>query len=102
MTSVTTTVREGRIKVDEPTDLANGSQVEVMFHPKKAEVFGMSEEEQGTTPEEIERWIATLEAIPAPVMSDADWSAWMTRRREDRERELSHEKEREATLFGDS
>ncbi|HET6572585.1 MAG TPA: hypothetical protein VFG68_03205 [Fimbriiglobus sp.] len=30
----------------------------------------MMEEEQGDTPEAIERWIAILEAIPDPTMSD--------------------------------
>jgi hypothetical protein len=81
MTTLTTVVRAGRIKLDEPSDLPDGSTVEVILRPVHAgpPVVGMTEEEQGTTPEAIERWIRTLEAIPAPVMTDAEWKAWAGR-----------------------
>jgi len=102
MTTLTTVVRAGRIKLDEPSDLPDGSAVEVTLRPVHASslVVGMAEEEQGTTPEAIERWIRILEAIPAPVMTDDEWSAWAVRRREDRERELAGEAAREARLRG--
>jgi len=102
MTTITTVVRAGRIKVDEPSDLPDGSPVEVTFRPTTPSQapFGMTEEEQGTTPEAIERWISTFEAIPAPVMTDEEWSAWNARRKEDRQWEFANEAAREAKLRG--
>jgi hypothetical protein len=92
MTTLKATVRNGRIELDEPFDLPDGAEVEViLLTPADPPTLrGMTEEEQGSTPEAIERWIAALEAIPAPVMNDDEWSAWMRRRREDREWELAH------------
>lgn len=100
MTILTTIVRGGRIKVDEPSDLPDGSAVEVTLRRADGAlpVHGMTEDEQGTTPEAIERWIQTLEAIPAPVMTDDEWSAWTARRHEDREWELAGEAARDARL----
>ena len=100
MTTLTTIVRAGRIQLDEPSDLPDGSAVEVTLRPVNASssVRGMTEEEQGTTPESVERWVQILEAIPAPVMTDDEWSAWTARRREDREWELAGEAAREARL----
>jgi hypothetical protein len=100
MPTLTTIVRSGRIKLDEPSDLPDGSTVEVTFRPaiSNSTIHGMTEEEQGTTPEAIERWIALLESIPTPVLSDAEWSAWSARRKADREWELANEAAREARL----
>jgi hypothetical protein len=102
MTTITTIVRAGRIQLDEPSDLPDGSPVEVTFRPATTiqSPFGMTEQEQGTTPEAIERWIAILDAIPAPVMTDEEWSAWNARRKEDREWEFANEAAREAKLRG--
>jgi hypothetical protein len=93
MTTLKATVRNGRIEPD-------GAEIEViLLTPASPPTLrGMTEEEQGDTPEAIERWIATLEAIPAPTMSDDEWAAWVQRRREDREWELARTEEREARL----
>ena len=72
MTTLKATVRNGRIELDEPFDLPDRVEVEVtVLTPADSPTLrGMTEEEQGDTPETIDRWIATLEAIPAPVMSE--------------------------------
>jgi hypothetical protein len=102
MTTITTVVRAGRIKVDEPSDLPDGSQVEVTLRPKTSiqAPVGMTEDEQGTTPEAIERWIATLDTFLPPVMTDEEWSVWNARRKEDREWEFANEAARDAKLRG--
>lgn len=93
-------IHNGRLTIDEPVDLPEGTEVEVMVysHPANFTLRGMTEEEQGDTPEAIERWIAMVESIPAISMSDRDWEAWQQRRKEDREWELADAVEREKRL----
>jgi hypothetical protein len=94
------TIRDGRLRIDAPLDLPDGSEVEVIVHPLSAddELRGMTEEEQGDTPEAVERWIRELESIPAPTMTEEERAAWHQRRREDREWEFAHEAERERRI----
>lgn len=103
MNTIKAIIHNGRLKLDEPVDLPDGSEVEVLLHVASElplpELFGMSEEEQGETPEEIERWIAEVEAIPAITMSDEEWAAWEQRRKEDREWQLANAVEREKRLL---
>ena len=101
MTTIRTIVRDGRIRLDEPLDLPEGSEVEVTLRPLNGEMglTGMTDEEQGDSPEAIARWIAEFEAIPAPIMSDAEWEAWQKRRQEDREWEFAHEEERHQKIM---
>ena len=101
MNSITATVQDGVIVPREPLIWPNGTEVEVSALPNgdATELRGMTEEEQGDSPEAIARWLAELDAIPTPIMSDAEWAAWEQRRREDKEWELSHQAEREAKLL---
>ena len=65
----------------------------------EAELTGMTDEEQGDSPEAIARWIATVEAIPPIEISDEQWAAWQKRRQEDREWEFAHEEERHQKIM---
>ena len=84
---------EVRLELMEPITEGNGQNRE-----PESTIHGMTEEEQGTTPEAIERWIAHFESVPAPEMSDSEWDAWMKQRSEDRARELAHADQREEQL----
>lgn len=84
MTTIKAVVRNGRIDIDQPLDLPEGEEAKVTVRPIRPTLRGMSAEEQGDSPEAIERWIARLAAIPAPVMTDVEWAAMQERRREDR------------------
>jgi predicted DNA-binding antitoxin AbrB/MazE fold protein len=100
MTTIKTIIHNGRVQIDEPVDLPEGAEVEVTINmlPVDFTLRGMTEEEQGDTPEAIERWIALAESIPAITMSDRDWEAWHQRRKEDREWQLADVVEREKRL----
>ena len=56
MTTIRTTVRDGRIRFDEPLDLPEGSEVEVTLRPVNGEMelTGMTDEERAA----ILAWVA--------------------------------------------
>lgn len=102
MTIIKSVIHNGRLQLDEPVNLPDGSEVEVIVHitsslPLPA-LVGMTEEEQEETPEAIEKWIAEAESIPPITMSDEEWAAWHKRRNEDREWQLADALEREKRL----
>lgn len=92
MTRISATVRDGLIVPREPLDWPDGTEVDVS--PADA----ATDDERPDSPEEIEAWIASWNAIPTPVMSDEEWVAWERRRKENREWELSRAVEREAKI----
>jgi hypothetical protein len=100
MTTIRTTVHEGHIQLNERVDFPDGSEVEVTVRPAPAdaELRGMTEEEQGTSPEAVERWIAHLESLDPPTMTDDEWAAWMKQRADEKAWNLAREAEREARL----
>ena len=102
MTIIRSVIHNGRLQLDEPVNLPDGSQVEVIVHVTSSlplpALVGMTEVEQEETPEEIERWIADVESIPPITMSDEEWAAWQQRRKEDREWQLADALEREKRL----
>jgi hypothetical protein len=88
MNALSAVVRNGGIELKEPLELPDGLEVEVTIRPlpHEFELRGMTEEEQGDSPEAVENWIAMLKAIPTPAMSDDEWSAWQRVRNEERGR----------------
>src|SRR5688572_18586390 len=100
MTTVTGTLRSGLIVPNQPLDWPDGAEVAITLKPafEAIELRGMTEAEQGDTPEAIDRWIGELNAIPTPAISDEDWAAWEQSRRDDKRRELAHAEEREASI----
>lgn len=100
MTTITGTVRNGLIVPSEPFDWPDGSEVEITRRPAANE-HPAPEGEQASSPEAIEEWLAALDAIPTPAMTDQEWAAWEQRRREDKEWELAQAGVREAKLRQD-
>lgn len=100
MTIIKSTIHDGRLRLDEPVNLPEGTEVQVIVNPLSQAVppRPLTDEDQGDSPEAIARWIAYFESLTPPVMSDIEWAAWEQRRREDREWELAHEAERAEKL----
>ena len=93
MKSLKTKIRNGRLQIDEVSSLPEGSEVEliVMPMPSDGELRGMTDEEQGETPEAIESWIRTVESLEPPTVSDEEWADLLREREEVKEINLKME-----------
>ena len=63
MTAIRAHWNQGRVVLDEPVELAEGSRLIVMPADETG-LLGMTEEEQRDDVESIARWIADCDAIP--------------------------------------
>jgi hypothetical protein len=101
MEPISATVLNGQIVPSQPIPWPEGTSVEIRVasnEEREEEWGGISEDEQVGSPEAIARWQAALDAIPPTEWTDEDQAAWARRRREDREWELAHRRERERKL----
>jgi hypothetical protein len=78
MTTLTTIVRGGRIKLDEPSDLPDGSAVEVTLRPAPSTIADTFD--RGPVPaDEIARVLAAMRMLPTWDIPDdvaAELDAW--------------------------
>jgi hypothetical protein len=87
MNAIRATWRNGQIIPEEPANWPEGVKLLVsqIDAPNGRVVRGMTEEEQGDTPEQIARWIADTDAIPALVLTqeeEQDLVAWREKTRQ--------------------
>ncbi len=78
-------VKDGHLVTVDPVDLPEGEIMTYFVSEERPPILGMTEEEQGDSPEEIERWCADLDAAPALVMTpeeETDWLAWRAKMKE--------------------
>ena len=68
MSTIRGTIRDGKVVLDEPSDLPDGTRVFV----GKGPVAMLTEDEQGDDPESITRWLAAFDALPGAVESPSD------------------------------
>lgn len=101
MTTIKATVHNGGLRLDEPLNLPEGCEVNVFVSPVVpglSTLRGMTEVEQGSTPEEVARWIQLVESNSPPTMTDEEWEADQQRRREYREWQRANADAREQRL----
>lgn len=101
MTTIKATVHNGGLQLDAPLDLPEGCEVNVFVSPivpGSSTLRGMTEEEQGSTPEAIARWIQLVESSSPPTMTDEEWAADQQQRREYRAWQLANAEAREKRL----
>ena len=77
MDAIHGTYQGGRVELDSPVSWPDGSRVTVTTESKE---IGMSEADWPTTPEGIAAYIARLESLEVPEMSDAEWALWQAAR----------------------
>jgi hypothetical protein len=84
--SVSATVCNGQIIPLATIPWPDGASIEVRLIGVEAtesvETFGMTEGEQIGSPEAIDRWQATVKALPTSDWTDADQEEWDRHRRE--------------------
>ena len=75
MTTIKAIVRGGRLEVEEPIDLPDGTEVDI----------SVRETDTLMSPEEIERVRAAMDQMIPFVMSDEELAAWEAERQERKE-----------------
>ncbi len=92
MIRIAATVHGGVIVPHQPIDWPDGTEVEVQ------QVSELIDDETPDSPEEIERWIAEMDAIPTPTMSEEAWAQWEQDRQEDKAWQLAQQEAREKKI----
>ena len=87
MSTVTATVRSGRIELDEPLDLPDGTRL-VIDLPNGAVETAASDE--SSNPAEIARRLELMDRMEPLHMTDAELAAWEADRISRKEREKEH------------
>ena len=92
MTTIKATVRNGRIEVDEPLDLPDGTVLQIPVpDAERAKDDEMS-------PDEIQRVLAAMDRMEPLQMTDAELAAWEADRQARKESEKAHFFERAEKL----
>jgi len=95
MTAISAEIKNGYLVSVEPVDLPEGTKLIVSAQLNSDdEIHGMTEEEQGTSPEAIERWLASFHAIEPLDMTADEEARWQADRKAQREFELNTSDER--------
>lgn len=92
MTTIRATVRGGRIEVDEPIDLPDGTQLLIPI-PN-------GDTDDGVGPEEIARVLAAMDQMEPLNMTDAELAAWEADRQARKEAEKADFARRSALVEG--
>lgn len=94
MTTITATVRNGRIEPDEPLELPEGTALRITV-PNEEE---LSEEEDATNPASIARDLAIMRTFEPLQMTEEEIAAWEADRKAHKEWELAHFEEHSRKL----
>jgi hypothetical protein len=94
MTTIKAVVRDGRIEVDEPIDLPNGTVLEIAV-PDGARP---TDRDEPMSPAEIEEVLAAMDRMEPLRMTDAELAAWEADRKARRDWEKAHFFERAGKL----
>ncbi len=98
MFTIKATIQNGRLCLDEPIDLPEGTEVVVEVCCADPELEDALHPLHGSTPEAIARWLALHDSREPPTMTDEEWEADQQRRREDKEWQLANAPEREKRI----
>lgn len=86
MTTIKAVVRNGRLEVDEPLDLPDGTVLQIPVPGDTAQAEG----DGPMSPDEIEQVLAAMDRMEPLRMTDAELAAWEADRKARREWEKAH------------
>jgi hypothetical protein len=82
-------VRAGRVELNEPINLPDGTEVTITGSPRDTST-GLADENRPPTPEEIAATLAAMDAIEPLKLSDEEWTAWEAERQARKAWEKDH------------
>lgn len=88
MTTIKGVVRQGRIEVDRPVNLPDGTELSIPI-PTEGAMLGIRDDDWSDSPEGIEAWIRWYDALEPVEFTPEERAAWEAARREQRQFELS-------------
>ena len=88
MTTIKAVVRNGRIEVEVPIDLPDGTELTIPT-PNPASAARLRDEDCPETPEAIEEWIRWYDALEPLTFTPEERAAWQAARKEHKEFELA-------------
>ena len=99
MTTIKAIVRSGRIEVDDPIDLPDGTELIIPL-PNPSEALGIRDEDWSDTPEAIDGWIRWYDALEPVELTSEERALWEAARREQWDFELARWHERSQRAEG--
>jgi hypothetical protein len=97
MTAIKAVVRNGRIEVDEPIDLPDGTELTIPL-PTAPAALGIPDDAWSDTPEAIEAWIRWYDALEPLDLTPSERAAWESARQEQKQYELAQWEKRSQQL----
>ncbi len=88
MTTIKAIVRNGRIEVDQPLNLPDGTELRIPV-PNQKPVNSLRDDDTPEAPEAIEQWIRWFDALEPIEFTEQERVAWEAARREERDVELA-------------
>lgn len=87
MSTIRAIVRSGRIEVDEPVDLPDGTELTMPI--PDSPVVGLKDDEWSDTREAIEAWIEWYDSLEPLGFTPPERAAWAAARRDQKNLELA-------------
>jgi hypothetical protein len=97
MTMIKAIIRNGRIEVDEPIDLPDGTELTIPI-PALPTTLGLRDEDGSDSPEAIENWIRWYDSLEPLAFTAEERAAWEAARREQRQHELAQWEKRSQVI----
>src|SRR5262249_44786464 len=88
MTTIKATIRNGRIEVDQPIDLPDGTELTIPL-PDPPNTRGTREEDGSDTPEAIAAWLRWYDSLEPLQFTPEERAAWEAARQEQKQFELA-------------
>ncbi len=80
-------IRNGRIEVDEPINLPDGTELRIPI-PDLPPTLGIRDDEWSDAPEAIVAWIGWYDSLEPLEITPAERAAWNAARQEEKQHEL--------------
>jgi hypothetical protein len=99
MTSIKAVVRNGRIEIDKPINLPDGTQLTIPI-PDPSEIPETTDDDGFDTPEAVENWLRWYDALEPVEFTEKERAAWETARQEQKAFEIGQWEERSKRIEG--